>query len=151
MRRSLQILFVLTLSLLFVPVAVLAQGQTPNNQNGKNHGWGTNRNTAQNNTATNRAHRGWGPQRTTPPVSTASRTSPSNPQGWAQGQKVGWHGNDMPPGQARRDRYEHGRRRHHEHHRDFDRDHDRFRHDHDRFRHDHDRFRHDRDHDHDRH
>jgi len=106
------------------PVAALAQGQTPNNQNGKNHSWGTNRNTAQNSTTSNRGQQGWGPHRTT--------TNPSNPSGWAQGQKVGWHGNAVPPGQATRDPYEH---RHHRHHRDFDHDH----------------FRHDRDHDHDRH
>jgi len=124
MKRPLQILFVLTVSLLVVPVAVLAQGQAPNDQNAKRHLWGTNRNATQNSTTTNRAHHGWDPHRTT--------TNSSNPPGWAHGRKVGWHENGRPPGQVRRDPYEH---RHHRHHRDFDHDH----------------FRHDRDHDHDRH
>jgi len=130
MRGSFRILSVLAVSLAIVPVTVLAQGQT-NNQ--KQRTWGGNRNTTQNNTTTTPTRHGWGPHR-----STARNTTTSNPPGWAHGRKVGWGGNNMPPGQARRNPYEHRYHRHHRRHRhhprDWDRDHDRFRHhrDHDR-------------------
>ncbi len=130
MRRSLQILFVLALA----SVAAFAQAQTSGtDQNGNKPRWGTNRNTSQNNTTTNRAHHGWGPHSAT--TQNTATSNPNTPPGWAHGRKVGWRGNDMPPGQAKRDPYEHRYRRHHRHHRDVRRDHDR------------DRLHHDRDHD----
>ncbi len=131
MRRLSQILFFLAISLIILPVSVLGQANNPNTNE---HGWGKNPN------ATAPVHQGWGPR---------ANTAPNGPRpGWANGRKVGWHGNDVPPGRMRRDPYE--RHYRHRHHRDWDRDHDRFRHHHDRDR-DHDRFRHHRDHDRFRH
>jgi hypothetical protein len=140
MRRLSQILLFLAISLI-LPVTVLGQANNPNTNE---HGWGKNptnqRTWGKNPNATAPVHQGWGPRANTVPPN-------SPPPGWGNGRKVGWHGNDMPPGQMRRDPYDrHYRHRHHRdwdrdrrfrHHRDWDRDHDRFRHhrDHDRFRH----------------
>lgn len=35
------------------------------------------------------------------------------PPGWDHGKKTGWHGAGVPPGQAKRDAYHHGRYAHH--------------------------------------
>jgi hypothetical protein len=61
------------------------------------------------------------------------RDADDRPPGWAHGRKVGWHGNDVPPGQVKRDAYERHEREHRRHHhrREWERDHHRFRHDRD--------------------
>jgi len=137
MRGSLQILFVLAVTLAIVPVAVL--GQT-NNQNGNQSGWGSHPNATQGATP---VHHGWGPNHTI-----AQNVPPSNPAprpGWAEGRKVGWGGNNPPPGQAKRDEHHYYRHHHYERHHHWDRDHDRFRHEHERHE------EHEHHHDHDRH
>ncbi len=151
MKRLLQIL-ALAACVAALPLAAAAQdNQTNNNQKQ----WGkapqnTTQTTQQNGTRT------WGRRvepRTTVPArrphpTTAHdvRHDSTTPPGWEHGRKVGWRGDDRPPGLAKKDAdYHHHYRRHHRG--DFDRDHDR------RFRERRERehFRHDRDHDRDRH
>jgi hypothetical protein len=110
MRGSLQILFVLAVSMAIVPVTVL--GQT-NNKNGNKRRWGSSPNTTQTKTTPPVRH-GWGDHQAN--AQNIHASNPTPPPGWAQGRKVGWGGNNPPPGQAKRDPYEHRYYRHHSRH-----------------------------------
>lgn len=150
MKRLFQSL-VLAACVAALPLAARAQDNQTNQKQ-----WGKAPQTTTQTTQQN-GKRTWGrrlpPRTTTPPARRPYPTTAhdvhhddATPPGWAHGRKVGWHGDDRPPGLAKKDGdYHHRYRRHHR--RDFDRDRDR------RFRERRERehFRHDRHHDGDRH
>lgn len=142
MKRILGVFFMLALATI-APLTVAAQEQQ-RTWGTKGQGGKTDANVAKNQPAPTVAapKRVWGSRSTTVattqpavhhpdwrPIRHDNDRDEDRPPGWSHGRKVGWHGNDMPPGQMKKDPYEHHYRHYgrHHHRREWERDHERWR------------------------